>query len=161
KASTPDERLICASQELSLADSSLAGVFQAARNAVPESARKPLIAEQRQWVDARNRNCGIDRDTILQPRIYIDGIPCMADAMREREKVLEGLRAAAVAKSAAEAFQQTGSYAPEAFNAPANVISDDALIALVARIPETENPLVPLGSPRAAASEALSRAILD
>jgi hypothetical protein len=84
----------------------------------------------------------------------------MADAMRARKKVLQDLRAAARAKAAAEAFQHSGIYAPEAFDAPAAVISDAALIALVPRIPETETGTAPLASSRAAASDALTRAIL-
>jgi uncharacterized protein len=161
KARTPDERLICASQELSLIDSALDGAFRTARDALAEPDRAKLIAEQRQWVGARNRQCDIDRDTILQPRVFINGIPCMADAMRAREKVLEGVRASASAKNAAETFQKTGTYAPEAFNAPTDVVSDEVLVALVARIPDDASATASLESLRAAASEALTRAILD
>jgi len=160
KARTPDERLICASQELSLVDSSLDGAFRTARDALVEPDRAKLIAEQRQWVGTRNRECGIDRDTILQPRVYIAAIPCMADAMRAREKVLEDVRAAAKARAAAEAFQKTGTYAPEAVSAPREVLSDAALIALVPRIPEDANGWAALVSARAAASDALFSAIL-
>jgi uncharacterized protein len=160
KAATPDERLICASNSLSLGDQAVAGAFQAARDVLPEPERKKLIAEQRLWVDARNRQCGIDRETILQPRIFFTAIPCMQKAMQARQKVLEERRAAAMTKIAAKSVNETGAYAQDAFNAPPEALSNDVLIALVPQIPDTD-AVRALSSPRAAASDALFKAILD
>lgn len=54
KAATIDERLICASAELSAVDLELAGTVKAA-------ARPDLPAQQRRWVGERNAGCGLRR----------------------------------------------------------------------------------------------------
>jgi uncharacterized protein YecT (DUF1311 family) len=160
KATTADEKLICTSDDLSRSDRSLAQIFRETRDSLSDSERKALVQEQRKWVDSRNRRCGIDRDTVLQPRIFISAIPCFADQMQERGTALYALRRAAETKRALGDFRASGRYSPLLFEVPADQIDDDALIAQVPSISGASEARTLLDTPRAVASDRVLGAIV-
>lgn len=63
KATTPDERLICGSPDLSRVDGELDRAYRSARDRMGEADRKQLISAQREWIRRRNLDCGITRTT--------------------------------------------------------------------------------------------------
>ncbi len=63
KARSPDEKLICSHELVSLQDRMMAKQFAAWRGKVPESQRAAVSQSQRAWVAERNKKCGIASKT--------------------------------------------------------------------------------------------------
>ena len=59
RASSPAEKLICASDRLAAQDAELSGLFRDVREGKDEAARTALLQDQRRWLQARLAACGI------------------------------------------------------------------------------------------------------
>lgn len=92
KARTPDEKLICASPELSRADVALAESFRALLDAADPADRDAVKTEQRQWVSARNRHCGLAASTRVTGQNRVEFVSCLEREYSGRTRYLDGLR---------------------------------------------------------------------
>lgn len=93
KARTPDEKLICASPELARADVTLAEGFRALLDAADPADRDTVKTEQRQWIAARNRRCGLAASTRVTGQNRPEFVSCLEREYSGRTSQLEGIRA--------------------------------------------------------------------
>lgn len=144
KATTPVEKLICATPDLQTLDSSLDDKVQRALNA-SLAERAKLLAEERRWLSERDKKCAVSAGT-LAPEQRARSEACLAEAYRARiaavERLIEAQEAARPADKAlcqriVDSYQRIIAADPKAFfgDRTTNPPSAENPFTLLARTP--------------------------
>lgn len=92
KASTPFEKAICGSDDLSLADERLSRTYQTAIGGLSEAALETLRTDQREWLSYAQRVCTLDAKPMESGTYDERGVSCLIDVFGSRSQVLEASR---------------------------------------------------------------------
>lgn len=103
----PYDRLICSNPDLAQSDLLLRKAFESSRNAAAASDRERLIANQSDWVSARNEKCGLTGKTPISVDALQKSKSCVEQEIEGRLAVLTGsLNTSSTGDSAAPSIQQ-------------------------------------------------------
>jgi uncharacterized protein YecT (DUF1311 family) len=82
RASTANEKAICADASARDTDAALGKAFEALQAATPANERSALVAAQRRWIELRDSNCATTKGAALSA--------CLRDETKERIAYLTG-----------------------------------------------------------------------
>ncbi len=88
KASTPNEKLICANKPLSALDDSLAATVREAFTRSPERKAR-ILAEERNWIVLRDKQCAATPGQDIDEQ-KVTAVGCLTGAYLERIQALRG-----------------------------------------------------------------------
>ncbi|HEX4506512.1 MAG TPA: lysozyme inhibitor LprI family protein, partial [Alphaproteobacteria bacterium] len=103
RASSPAEKLICASDALAAQDAELSGLFRDVREGKDDTARANLLQDQRHWLQARLAACAIPTKGDLPADQQAAATKCLADQYAARIAALKPVPAQAAAAPPAPA----------------------------------------------------------
>jgi len=88
RALTIDEKVICSSSNLRADDLDMAQKFKTLLGQLPAADQDALRKSQREWIKSRNKECGLNRETVWMPATQDRLVSCMLDAYRTRRDAL-------------------------------------------------------------------------
>lgn len=92
KATTPFERAICTSPELSAADLRLSRTYDTAIGGLSKTAAGTMRTNQREWLSYAQRACTLDAMPMTSGAYDEDGLSCLVTLFNDRSQVLETSR---------------------------------------------------------------------
>ncbi|MGE5441563.1 MAG: lysozyme inhibitor LprI family protein [Bacteroidota bacterium] len=85
KAAAPIEQLICSDPQLLTLDRALGDAFAAYQRHLPDKDRTGALVEQRSWLAARLKQCGVPtKEEEVEPEVRWRTAPCLEEMYRAR-----------------------------------------------------------------------------